>query len=146
MYWVENVMIMAWHDTITAAALLEAHAAAEPQRKRYPTGMSYVHIGRVQLALLDSEARQAFIKVVTDLSGYIAVVAVVTQASGFWASTLRSIVTAIAVASPKLIELQIHERAEELLPWLPERHEQLTGVCLDRANLRNILAEAERSV
>lgn len=40
-------------------------------RKRCPSGMSFVHIGRAELAMIDSGTRDAFVRVLKDLEGYI---------------------------------------------------------------------------
>ena len=57
LYWVENVAVLVWHETGTAAVIEALHASAAPQRERYPSGMSCVHLGRVQLSIMDGPAR-----------------------------------------------------------------------------------------
>jgi hypothetical protein len=109
LYWVENVAILAWNEQATAAVVEALHAAAEPQRKRYPTGMSFVHIGRVQISLMDSATRQVFVRVLREMDTYVAASAIVTRASGFLASTLRSIATGIVVLSRSSVEVRFHE-------------------------------------
>lgn len=142
LYWVQNVMIMAWRESVTAPVIEEVHRAAEPQRKRYPTGMSFVHMGRVQLTMLDSDTRQAFVRILQELSGYTAATAIVTPATGFWASALRSIATGIVVLSRAQVDLRIHERPEEVVEWLPAKHEEKTGIKVDLERLRRVLLRA----
>jgi hypothetical protein len=93
LFWVENVAIMAWRGHATPAVVEELFELSKAQRQRFPSGMSCIHVGRAQLALMDSETRDVFVRVTRELSGYIAATALVTHASGFMASTLRSIAT-----------------------------------------------------
>lgn len=146
LYWVDNVAIMAWHQSPTAAVVEALHASAEPRRKRYPSGMSFVHLGRAQFSLLDGETRQVFVRLLRELDSYVAATAIVTRASGFLASTLRSIATGIVVLSRTQVEVRFHDRPEEVLDWLPERHERVTGIKLDVDRLRHVLTKAAASL
>jgi hypothetical protein len=143
LFWVENVAIMAWHKPATAAVVEELHARGKPQRDRYPSGMSFVHVGRAQLSLMDAETRDVFVRLSRELNAYVVATAFVTHASGFMASTLRSIVTGVLVLSRTSHEIRIHERGEEVLSWLPAKHLKATGVTIDEAHLRRVLAKAE---
>jgi hypothetical protein len=143
LFWVENVAILAWHKPATAAAVEGLYALSKPQRERYPSGMSFIHVGRAQLSLMDAQARDVFVRVSRELGGYIVASAFVTHASGFMASTLRSVVTGVLVLSRTSHEIQIHERGEEVLAWLPAKHAKATGVTLDEDQLRRTLAKAE---
>jgi hypothetical protein len=142
LYWVENVAILAWHQPITAAAMEAMYALVEPQRERYPTGMSFVHIGRGQHAMVDAEARAVIVRILRELDHYTAAVAIVARASGFWASTLRSVATGITVVARSKVEVRFHEEVEEVVEWLPSKHEQMTGVMLDRDQLLRVLRAA----
>jgi len=146
LYWVDNVAIMAWHDYATAPVIEALHRSAEPQRKRFPKGMSFVHLGRVQLTTLDADTRQAFVRIAQELGAYNVATAIVTRASGFWASTLRSIATGIVVLARSPVELRFHDDPEELLEWLPAKHEEKTGIKLDVERLRRVLLKAANEI
>ncbi len=146
LYWVDNVAIMAWRRPPTADVVEELHRAAEPQRRKYPNGMSFVHMGRVQLAMMDAATRHVFVRVLQELDGYVAATAIVSPASGFWASTLRSIATGIVVLARSQVDIRFHDRPVELLEWLPERHEERTGVKLDPQRLLSVLVHAAASL
>jgi hypothetical protein len=146
LYWVDNVGIMVWHKPASAAVVDALHEIARPQRARYPTGMSFVHIGRVQLSLIDSATRQAFVRVLKDMREYVAATAVIAQANGFWANTVRSVTTAIVGLSRSPVEVRFHERPDELLEWLPARHKRVTGIELDVERLRRVLSNAVASL
>jgi hypothetical protein len=143
LYWLENVAIMAWHTKVTAPVIEALHVESEPRRKRYPTGMSFVHIGRVEYAMMDAATRDAFVRLGRELGTYTVATAIVAGASGFLASTLRSIATGILVMSNQHVELRFHAKAEEVAEWLPEKHERGTGVKLDPERLRRLLVRAE---
>jgi hypothetical protein len=143
LFWVESIAIMAWHKAPSARVMDALHELASPRRVRYPTGMSFIHIGRVEYALIDNATRDVFVRVTKELDKYIVATAVVARASGFLASTVRSVATGILVLAKVSHEIRFHERAEELMEWLPERHERATGVALDRGLLQATLLHAE---
>jgi hypothetical protein len=104
--------------------------------------MSVIHIGRVQVAMMDAAARDVFVSTLKELREYMAATAVVAPANGFWASTLRSVVTGILVLARVPHEIRFHERVEDVLEWLPARHREVTGVHLDAERLREQLTHA----
>lgn len=66
----------------------------------------------------------------------------IAHASGFWASTLRSVAAGIIFLSRSSAELRVHDNVEELMAWLPAKHEQVTRVKLDHERLRRVLTRA----
>jgi hypothetical protein len=67
---------------------------------------------------------------------------IVLDGAGFWASTLRSVITAMRLASKSAFEMRIHAEVEEVVAWLPAAHEKRNGVVLDPARLLEILRQA----
>jgi hypothetical protein len=61
-------------------------------------------------------------------------------------TTLPSIATGIVVLSCSPVEVRFHEHVEEVLEWLPVRHEQMTGVKLDLDRLRRMLLKASSAL
>lgn len=143
LFWVENVGIFAWHKPMTAPVIEAVHAMSAARRARYPTGMSFVHIGRAPFTGMDSATRDVFVRVLRELNRYVVATAIVAGSGGFWASAVRSIATGIMVLSRVSHEIRFHDRAEELLTWLPAKHEQATGIKLDIERLRAVLHRAE---
>jgi hypothetical protein len=141
-YWVDNIGILVWHLPPTAAVVEALHRSSESRRKQYPTGMSFVHIGRVQLALLDPDARDAFVRITRELQGYVAAAVFLAKASGFMASALRSIVTGVLVLARSTSDIHYCDNPESVLTWLPPRHAAKTGVTIDFERLRRVLLEA----
>lgn len=146
LYWVDNVGIVCWHEPLSARVLEALHRDAEPQRRRYPRGMSFVHIGRPEHALIDAATRDTFVRIAKELGDYAVATAIIVRASGFWASTLRSVATGILFLARSSAELRMHEDVEELMAWLPAKHEAATGVKLDLERLRRVLSKAVESV
>jgi hypothetical protein len=146
LYWVQNVVIMAWRKPVTAPVLEALHAMVQAQRVRYPSGMSFVHVGRAEMAFMDAATRQTFVRTSRELDGYTAATAILTRASGFLASTLRSIATGILVLSRANVDLRFNERPEEVIEWLPEPHESKTGIKLDVEMLLHVLRRAARCI
>jgi hypothetical protein len=142
LFWVDNIAIMVWHSSPSAALVEELHRSAEPRRRQFPGGMSFVHIGRVQLAMLDTEARDVFVRISRELQGYMAAVVFFAKASGFLASTLRSIVTGVLVLARSTSEVHYCDDVETLLTWLLPKHTARTGVTIDVERLRRVLVEA----
>jgi hypothetical protein len=137
--WVENVAICGWSQPASAAIIDGLQAASEPHRQRYPRGLSFVHIGRVELTLMDADTRKAFVHVLRDLGASVAACAIVTHASGFRASAMRSVITGIVVLSRSPVEVRFHDHPEAVLEWLPEKHEQVTGVRIEADRLREAM-------
>lgn len=146
LYWVENVGIVCWHKPLSAPVIEALHREAEPQRRRYPSGMSFVHIGQPEYALIDAATRETFVRILKELDGYAAATAIIVRASGFWASALRSVATGIVFLARSSAELRLHENVDELMAWLPAKHEAVTGVKLDLERLRRVLNKAVESV
>ena len=142
LYWVENIAITSWHKPLTGQAIDELHRVEEPMRKRYPSGMSFVHIGRAELAMIDAGTRDAFVRVLKALEGYIVATAVIARASGFWASTLRSVATGVVFLSRSSAERRVNDNVDEVMSWLPAKHEQATGIKLDHERLRRVMTKA----
>jgi hypothetical protein len=144
LFWVQNIAVMLWHKPATRAVIEGLHDLAAPKRAKYPTGMSFVHVGPVRYARLDGETRDAFVKNMRELAGYMAVTALVADAQGFVASTLRSVATNLLVLARIKHEVYLQDRVAQLLEWLPAKHEQLTGVHIDPAELARVLEHVER--
>jgi len=142
LFWVDNVAIIVWHSTPNAVAVQGLYELSSAKRVQFPTGMSVIHIGRVQLAMMDAAARDVFVSTLRELKEYMAATAIVSPANGFWASTLRSVATGILVLARVPHEIRFHDRVEDVMEWLPARHREVTGVHVEAERLREQLAHA----
>jgi len=144
LFWFENIGIVAWHERPTpesADALADLLLAS---REQHPSGISLVHIQHYPPEMLTPETRSVFARKLKELGDHVIATAVVTHTSGFIASTLRSMATGILALGGKRIDLRFHERPEELLDWLPAKHEERSGVKVDRVKLRSTLLRIDR--
>jgi hypothetical protein len=140
-FWaLHNLTIAVWRDQPTRDALLRLQQAAEPRAKQYPAGVSDVHVVVGRIAFPDEHTRQALIRISKLAVPHLAAVAVVVGGTGFWASTMRSLITGIRVLLPGTFEMALFGTTDELVRWLPEVHTKRTGQRVDAAALRHALA------
>jgi hypothetical protein len=146
-FWsVDNVALFLWHESITLEVAAGLAELTEPMRERYPTGMSIVHMGNLQIAKLDPATRAELARHRERNRRYVAATAVVSLRGGFWASALRSVITGMFVLAKTENEIRINASTEEVLAWLPDANERKTGVAVDREELRRVLTHAEATI
>jgi hypothetical protein len=139
-FWaLHNITIAVWHDQPTRDAVLRLQQAAEARAKLHPEGVSDVHVVVGPIALPDDHTRQALIRISKLAVPYLAAVGVIVGGSGFWASTMRSLITGIRVLLPGTFEFGLFGTTEELVRWLPGVHAKRTGLQLDAAVLKRAL-------
>jgi hypothetical protein len=138
----QNVTICVWISVTSQAHVARLVQVTRPIRERYPAGGSSVHIVRGAVKLPDSATR-ASLSGLQQLDGdWLAGVAVVLDGNGFWASTMRSVITAMRVVSTRAFELRMSGSIEEVVEWLPAVHLKRSSVALDPAQLLEILRKA----
>lgn len=139
LYWFENIAIILWHTQPTPEAPDALTALLVESRERFPSGISAIHIQHFTPKMLAAETRNGFARSIKAVHGHIIATAVVTHASGFMASTLQSMATGIVALARMRVDLRFHERPEEIIEWLPAKHEQHCGVKIDSVKLRAML-------
>jgi len=142
----QNVATTLWFGKATADAVSLLYRVTADLRQALPEGMSSVYILRAGLGLPEPAAREGLIRMSNDFADWLAGVAVVVAGSGFWASTFRSVVTAMRLLGPRTYEMRIHSTFEEVVEWLPAVHLKRTGVAIDAAELLAVLREIDASV
>jgi hypothetical protein len=138
-----NMTFVVWSGAATAASVAHLDRLTALTRERHPQGLSAVHIVRGQVALPSTEARQGLVRLTNDYGDWLAAVAVVIGGSGFWASTMRSVVTAMRMLGSRAFEMRIHGTVDEVVEWLPAVHFKKSGVQVDGAELLIALRQAE---
>jgi hypothetical protein len=141
-----NVTITVWTGPSDIAFVERLSAVTKRVQDEYPQGGSGIHIVRPSVSLPDSATREGLVKVSNEYAQWLAAVGVVIGGSGFWASTMRSVITALRVMASREYEMRIHGTTDELLGWLPDVHEKRTGVALPLDSFRAQLARAEQDV
>ena len=137
-----NLAFVVWTGPATSANVGVLDQISARYRDQHPEGTSGVHIVRGGIPLPSTEAREALVRLSNDYAASLAAVGVVIGGSGFWASTMRSVVTALRVLGSRTFEMRIHGKVDEIVDWLPAVHEKRTGVKLEPGELLQALRKA----
>jgi hypothetical protein len=144
-FWAWNdVGIYAWYDVPTRDALFRLQKVAEPRIEIYPDGLSDVHLVRGRVGLPDHGTREALVRLSSDAANHLAAVAIVLGGEGFWASTIRSLVTGIRLLVPGRFAMTMCGSTEEVAEWLPDAHAKRTGRRMDPMALKRALDFVDR--
>jgi hypothetical protein len=141
----KNVAFIVWFAPATLESLATLEKGIESLTERHPEGLSSVHImvpGGKSLPTV--EARAELARLMREYPALSSLVAVVIPGSGFWASALRGVVTALAMLSPRGKKPYICGTLREVVLWLPDLHCEQTGVRIDPEQLLAALRHVER--
>jgi hypothetical protein len=136
-------MIVSWTSRATGAAATRLSDVTQRMTASHPSGISAIHLIANNVGVPTPEGRSGIMKIMNDKAKSLACVAVVVGGTGFWASTMRSVVTGMRFMTPRNFDLRLHASSEEVLDWLPKEHEQSTGVSVDSALLARVLRSVE---
>lgn len=143
-YRYRNVTITFWFGAATMESLISFERGANEARALQPEGLSIVNImvpgGR---SMPSAEVRQKLGQIAATYAAHTAAVAVVIPGTGFWASALRGLVTAISMFVPRGYNLEIFGSFQEVAAWLPPVHAARTGVSIDGRELLRAMRAAE---
>lgn len=142
----KNVVIVLWFDAATVDSIVAFDRSCMESVREFPTGLSSVHImvpgGK---SMPSPEARAAISRLTREYEQYFAGTAVVIPGAGFWASALRGMVTAGSILARSKIKPRICADFADVIDWLPDAHEQRTGVRIEAQDLLSALQSAERA-
>lgn len=139
----QNLVIVVWHAGATVPAVARLSAISRSMKAQHPERVTHVHIIPDRAGLPTSEARSDLTALLKELGEHIANVAVVVGGTGFWASTMRSMITGMRFLSPRAFDLQLHATVTEIVDWLPKAHLTRTGVVIAPTELHRVLRLAE---
>lgn len=122
----QNIVIVVWRSQATDEAVARLNKATDLIGAKYPRGRSSIHVVIGGTLPATPEAQKRFVELMR--SANLACAAVIYLGTGFWASTLRSSTTQMAMRASRNFEFRHHQRIEEVGEWLPEKHCELTGV------------------
>jgi hypothetical protein len=140
----DDVGIFVWYDVPKRDALFRLQRVAEPRIQLYPDGLSDVHVVRGRVGLPDQGTREALVRLSSEAADHLAAVAIVVGGHGFWASTIRSLVTGIRLLVPGRFEMTLCGSTDEVADWLPDAHAKRTGKRMDPAALKRALEFVNR--
>jgi hypothetical protein len=138
----KNITVAVWWAQPDPTTVARLSRLTEQRRKQHSAGMSNIHLVKGNIALPDAETRHALVQLMRELGPYLAASAVVVGGDGFWASTMRSVITGMRVLTPHSYEMRLHSNIAEVVAWLPTVHARRTGVTVEPDALRAVLARA----
>lgn len=122
----QNVVTVVWRSQATDEAVARLDKATDAVGAKYPRGRSSIHVIIGGTLPATPEAQTRFVDLMR--TSNLACVAAIYMGTGFWASTLRSNTTQMAMRASRTFEFRHHQRIEEVGEWLPEKHQEITGV------------------
>jgi hypothetical protein len=134
----KNVMVAVWESQGTIAGI-DRFFDGVSQMPRTAEKRSDIHVITEGARLPEAKVREYFVQAIRHHETDLACVAVIVEGSGFWASALRSFVTGLYWLAPRSFDFRLHGSVDELVKRLPNVHERLTGVHLDRVRLQRLL-------
>lgn len=121
-------MITCWSQRATGPAIAKVTQLREQMDREHPEGVSVVYLIANDAGLPTPEARAGVKELMARFSNKRACLAILVQGEGFWASAMRAVITGVRILVPLKFPMQIFNDVNELVGWLPERHERQTGV------------------
>jgi hypothetical protein len=132
-------MITCWSQRATGPAIEKVAQLREQMDRDHPEGVSVVYLIANDAGLPTPEARAGVKELMARFSNKRACLAILVQGEGFWASAMRAVITGVRILVPLNFPMQIFSGVNELVAWLPERHERKTGVPVSPRELGVVL-------
>lgn len=143
-YRYQNVAITFWFGPATMESLVVFERGANDNAQLHPQGFSLINImvpgGR---SLPSAEVRAKFAQIAAEHAQRTAAVAVLIPGTGFWASAMRGMITALSMMSPRDYELQTFGNFPQMIEWLVPVHARRTSVAIEPRELLRALQTAE---
>lgn len=139
-----NVGIVHWGSRATMAPVRALGALSAELIRKYER-ISIVQIIPDGVGMPTDEARTAMLKLVELGSPSLGCLMYVLGGDGFWASTMRSLLTNVHWVSERPFVLRICASAQEVSTWLPGFHGERTRVTLEPSALLAVLLRASGS-
>lgn len=134
-----NIVIACWSKQATGPTMLRFARIRENLDREHPEGVSVVYLIANGAGLPTEEARVVAGELMERYRHKRAALAVVVFGEGFWASAMRAANTGVQAQLRSSVRLRTSNDVKEVVSWLPEQHEDLTGVRIAPEELRCIL-------
>jgi hypothetical protein len=142
----KNVAITVWFGPATMASLAVFEKGCRSNCAQHPEGISSVHIlvpgGR---SMPSAEARAQVGRIMRENAQSTVAAAALVPGDGFWASALRSMMTAILMLAPRSMAFRMFGDLDQLAQWLGPLHSRATGVVVEPSELLRVLQYVQRS-
>jgi len=113
----EGVLICVWREAPTLAALETARRAFCAVLDERPAGAGVIGVAEDGMPTMGAVERQMASSIFGDLGRRAYYVATVIEGDGFWASTSRSVMTAISIVAHRPCPLRIFRHVAEAAEW-----------------------------
>jgi hypothetical protein len=140
-----NISVMVWRGSSSLTDLKQYERGCEQCRKRFPGGISAIHIIMpMDKQLPSSEVRDEMSRINDLYVDMVVAFAVVIFGGGFWAGAVRGLITALnmKLVRKRPFEMRTHANLEGVIEWLPAEHERRTGVKIAPQELLAVLRAA----
>lgn len=141
----QNIMIVCWSKHGTGPTMQKVSRARDEMDRLHPEGVSVIYLIAHGSGLPDADARREAQNLMDRYSARRACMAVVLYGQGFWVSGMRAVITGVRLLTQRKFAMEIFGSEEELIAWLPARHERDTGVPVDPARLLGVLRHLSAS-
>lgn len=142
-YGFRNITVAVWTARVEADAIERLARASAAYCVSYPQGLSNIHLVQHEIGLPDNRARKRLVELSRGATPHLATVSAVIGGQSFWASRMRSLITGVRMMVPGPFELRLFGSTEGVIAWLPKAHERRTGVHVEPAELRELLAQCD---
>ena len=113
----EGVLICIWRDAPTVGALETVRAAFTVMTDELPSGAGVLGVAEEGMPMIGAIERRITGELVSVLGRRALFVATVVEGDGLWASTARSVMTAIGIVAHRPCPLKIFRHAREAAEW-----------------------------
>lgn len=135
----KDVAIFVWSDAPTVDSLAGYARCCSELIAEHPGGLSAVGFLVPGGRLPTSEVRAELSRITDTLGDHLAGLAIVVLGTGFWASALRGLLTAVHMLLRKAIAMHVFSNSEAAVSWLAERHSERTGTTFEPEELLAVL-------
>lgn len=113
----EGVLICVWRQPPTLAALEAVRVAFIAMSEDHPNGVGLFGVAEEGMPTIGALERRIVSDLFADLGRRALFVASVVEGDGFWASTARSVMTAIGIVARRPCPLKLFRHAAEAAEW-----------------------------
>jgi hypothetical protein len=113
----DSVLICIWRETPTLAALETVRRVFTGMIEMRPGGAGVLGVAQDGMPTMGTDERRATSTMFADVGRYAYYVATVVEGDGFWASTSRSVMTAISIVAHRPCPLRIFRQVNEAAEW-----------------------------
>jgi hypothetical protein len=116
----DNVLVNIWRDTLTLESLERSQELGRRLDKEYPDGIGVMTVVPYGIPLPDARVRDAAAELMKEADRWVRARAMVLEGDGFWASTARSMYTALKIFTKTPCPQKTFGDSFEACRWISE--------------------------